>query len=141
MKIFTNTVFVCILIAFFALTSSCQKQNNSLAGQLSLSYTIPLEGNCWIVNAENDAKVIDEGGLKNWTDSNLEARIYFKTENVGTLNVALLAKTVSGSSEISSDVGQRGKNIAVSNYLNLIQLVQGPLVLKNRVTSFWIFGD
>jgi hypothetical protein len=113
MKIFQPAVFVATFTVFFVLTSACQKQNDFPLKDVPFLYSIPLEGNGWIIKPGSKPPAIDEDGLKNWTDSESQVRIYFKTENVGNINIAFLAKSVSGASEMKVSLGNITKNCSI----------------------------
>ncbi|MCG6185955.1 DUF3472 domain-containing protein [Maribellus maritimus] len=115
MKIVRNIICVAVLIVFSVMTSSCQKQSNFLSEDWAFACSIPLEGNCWLTNTTQNNPKINEGGLNNWTDSNAQAQIYFKTEYNGELQLALLAKAVSGPSELVIKLEGQTKNCLIEN--------------------------
>lgn len=86
------------------------------ADGLELSVAIKPGGNSWVTNGmEENRNIILESGIKNWTDSNSIIRTYFKTEEIGDLNLGLHLKVASGVSVIQVGFEGRVKQIEVSN--------------------------
>lgn len=130
MKIWVVTsVFTFIML--FGITTSCETIEPVTKKKLDLIFSIPAEGNSWVINdlAKND-EVIKDGGIRNWTSSEIIIRSYFKTNRTGKLDVGILAKAVSGLSEIRISVGNNSVNIKVENS-TLDTIPAGTFQLEN----------
>ncbi len=69
--------------------------------KISFEYSVPTRGNSWVINAvDKNSEVIQNEGIKNWSDKTIRIRTYFKLTGTGNLNVGLKTKNVSGKSTI-----------------------------------------
>ncbi|MBK6283487.1 MAG: DUF3472 domain-containing protein [Draconibacterium sp.] len=107
-----------LLISVFSLLStgiSCQSSLRSDAGNPQFSYAIPCEGNCWVVNdLKGNEKMINENGIQNWNSNESVFRVYFKVEKTGSLNIGILAKSLSGSSKLKVTFNNLSREASVS---------------------------
>ena len=107
-----------LLITIFSLFStgiSCQSTPRSEAGKPLFSYAIPCEGNGWVVNDLNgNEKMINENGIQNWNSNESVFRIYFKVEKTGSLNIGILAKSLSGSSKLKVTFNNLSREVGIS---------------------------
>lgn len=78
--------------------------------------SIPTAGNSWVVNEGiKNSKIITGTGISSWSDNTIRIRTYFRTEQVGTLNLSVRTKVSSGTSVIQVTVGSEKKTISLSN--------------------------
>jgi hypothetical protein len=107
-----------LLIAIFTTVSSsvfCENSYPDENEKLELTTAIPCAGNCWVVNSlEGNETMIKEGGIQDWDSKETVFRIYFKVEKTGSLDIALLAKSVSGNTKLRVSFGNISKEINVS---------------------------
>lgn len=83
---------------------------------LELSVAIKPGGNSWVANGlEENRNVIGESGIGNWSDPNSIIRTYFKTDEIGDLNLGLYLKVDSGVSVLQVGFNGQVKQIEVSN--------------------------
>ena len=81
---------------------------------LDLSITIPPGGNSWVINSTGqDASVIYDSGIHNWTSLDDVIRTYFQTTSIGELHVGLNIKSEEGPSTIKVTAGDTTKEIIV----------------------------
>ena len=86
----------------------------STSGKASL-ISIPAAGNSWVVNdISRNSAVIGSAGIRNWSDPSARIRTFFRVEQTGNLNVALVSKVSSGSSEIEVSVGSEKKMVSIN---------------------------
>ena len=84
--------------------------------EIPYTVAIPTEGNSWITNhLDKNEKIINNGGIKNWDNSETIIRTYFKVEQTGRLNVGILGRMVSGSAVIKLKLEGKTVEINVSN--------------------------
>ena len=103
--IFSGHLFACSLFV-----EPDKKEENQFA------VSIPTEGNSWVINhLEENEKIIKEGGIKNWNNSENIIRTYFKVVQTGRLNVGIFARMVSGSAVIKLKFEDKTLEIKVSN--------------------------
>ncbi len=107
-----------LLITVFSLLStgiSCQSSPRSKAGNPQFSYAIPCEGNCWVMNdLKGNEKMINENGIQNWNSNESAFRVYFKVEKTGSLNIGILAKSLSGSSKLKVTFNNLSREVGIS---------------------------
>lgn len=82
---------------------------------LDLTIQIPAGANSWIVNpnAEN-ANMLRDAEIKNWTDIKTVVRTYFKTDTAGKLHLGLDASIPNGTSKIRVTVADQIKTIELT---------------------------
>jgi hypothetical protein len=109
-------------LSLLFLVGSCttlSKQDNAAEislEKLSLTDSIKPGGNSWVVNEVRDNRhLISDEGIRNWNDANTVIRTYFKTDQVGQLNVGLNLKVMDGTSKIKVTLDGTTKEIQVSN--------------------------
>ena len=104
-----------MLLNFIALFSimgifSCNSQD------MVYDYSIPTEGNTWVVDDEvKNSEVVKKGGISGWDKKETVFRTYFKTEQTGSLNVGIVAKAVSGKTKLQVSVGDKLKTVQLEN--------------------------
>ncbi|SNZ00430.1 protein of unknown function [Flagellimonas pacifica] len=111
-----------ILFSLFGITVfACQSDDSKSPDEefkesLDLSTTIPAGANSWVTNStDQDATVVTDSGIHNWTNLDDVIRTYFKTEGTGELHVGFKMKSPDGTSKIKVTVGGVSKEIEVSN--------------------------
>ncbi len=112
LKINTNNVFLKIIylqymffkifsilnIIFF--TFSCKTLKQPVEAKAT-TISIPIAGNGFVTEgSEFPRKVISKNGLTYWFDAYRVISVYFKTTQIGQLNVAIKAKVQTGNSQI-----------------------------------------
>jgi len=65
-------------------------------------------------NLEENEALIKEGGIQNWNSKENVFRTYFKVEKTGSLELGILAKSLSGSAKLTVTFGNISKEISVS---------------------------
>ena len=116
MKIVQSTFFLVTVLS--GLFFSCQEKDDAGDVILELSYSVPVEGNCWITEAGEGDVQISEKGITNWTDGSSRFQVYFKTESTGKLNVALVTGSTMGDSEVELKLGSEIKTCRIGNQKN-----------------------
>jgi len=108
--------FVFGLIFLNQITASCKSAELAENEKLQFVYSIPAEGNSWVINDWNkNGELIGKGGVKNWNETGTIIRTYFKVEQTGKLNLAILAKSVSGISTVKITCGNKTVETEVAN--------------------------
>jgi hypothetical protein len=103
-----------VLVAF-ATDVCCQNDVQDKGKKLQFIYAIPCEGNSWVVSSlEGNETLIREGGIQNWNSNETVFRCYFKVEKTGSLDIALFAKSVSGSAKLKVTFGNISREVNVS---------------------------
>jgi hypothetical protein len=114
--IIKTTFFVFVIIFLNQITASCKSAEFTENEKLQFTYSIPAEGNSWVINDWNqNSELIVKGGIKNWKETGTIIRTYFKVEQTGKLNVGILAKSGSGISTIKISSGDKTVEIEVAN--------------------------
>lgn len=106
-----KTVLLCA-IALFSIMGilSCNSQD------LVYGYSIPAEGNTWVVDDEvNNSEVVKKGGISGWDTEATVFRTYFKTAQTGNLNAGIVAKAVSGKAKLQVSVADKSKTVLFEN--------------------------
>jgi hypothetical protein len=115
-SIIKTTFFVLVIIFLNQKTASCKSAEFPENEKLRFTYSIPVEGNSWVINDWNqNSEMIGKGGIKNWKETEAIIRTYFKVEQTGILNVGILAKSVSGISTITISSGDKTVETEVAN--------------------------
>ena len=84
--------------------------------KLQFSTSIPIEGNCWVVDDWNkNSELIGDDGIRNWVDRGIKFRMYFKIEQPGQLNVGILASSSTGFSVVGIKCGDKTVEKKVDN--------------------------
>jgi len=108
-----KNIYSLLLLCIFYLYTSCSGGEGPEELQFSLS--VPTEGNSWAVDAlEKNKELIGKGGIKNWSESVVKIRTYFKTEISGTIDLGIIAKST-GISELKVSLGEKIKTIKFEN--------------------------
>jgi len=117
MNTIIKTTFLIFGIIFLnQITASCKNAELTENEKLRFTYSIPAEGNSWVINGWNqNSELIGKGGIKNWKETGTIIRTYFKIEKTGNLNMAILAKSISGISTIKISSGDKTVEIEVVN--------------------------
>ena len=74
---------------------------------------IPIAGNTWVVNNTDDK--INHKGIQKWQDNKSILTTYFKTSEIGEIEVALLGKVATGSSSLRIDLDKQEYTVNISN--------------------------
>ncbi|WP_162183654.1 DUF3472 domain-containing protein [Wocania ichthyoenteri] len=122
LNLLSSNLFLIFLIHILISCSSCSKNDASTEAEeeeetkaLSLTKTIPIGPNSWVMNnLAQDQNIISESGIQNWSSLDDVIRTYVKT-GAGELNVGLKMKSSEGSSKIKVTVGNTSKEITSSN--------------------------
>lgn len=104
------------VLLFFFLFSSCVVPNRS-QGPVSTEWalTIPAGGNSWVIDhPEKDGALISDEGIRNWSDPADRIRTYFRLEETGELQLAIRARTATGSARIRCRFGERVQEVTVA---------------------------
>ena len=111
-----KSFFLILTFLIFITTTSFKTNNQIEKEKLQFSISIPTEGNSWIINdLEQNEELVTKGGIKNWSNRETIIRTYFKVEQAGKLNVAILARSVNGYSVVKIKCGDKTSEISVSN--------------------------
>ncbi|PKV52583.1 uncharacterized protein DUF5077 [Aquimarina sp. MAR_2010_214] len=109
-------LFLLMCICILACSSDKKSVNPESNNQLDLSITIPPGANSWVVNStEQDAVLIHDSGIHNWTSLDDVIRVYFHTKLTGELHLGLNIKSETGPSTIRVTVGNTTKDIVIDN--------------------------
>ncbi|MCX2679236.1 DUF3472 domain-containing protein [Galbibacter sp. EGI 63066] len=139
MKTYVSKIFSTFWLFFLIVSFSCsddimEANTEDLEVEhikKKFSHKIPPGGNSWVVNdLSQNAIVISDAGIHNWTDLNSVIRTYFKTETTGDLKVALNMKVPSGVSKIKVTVGDKSKVIDVSSNENYENIKAGTFSIE-----------
>ncbi|WP_241507297.1 DUF3472 domain-containing protein [Aquimarina sediminis] len=109
-------MFVLIGICTIACNSDKSKSNLKIEDVVNLSKVILPGGNSWVINStEQDAAMIHDNGIRNWTSLDDVIRTYFHTNTIGELHLGLTIKSEDGPSTIRVTAGGTTKDIAITN--------------------------
>ncbi len=97
-----------VLLFFFTLTAACKKDKaTSTALSIPVVITpvtniaVPIGGNAYLTqSASGFTEKINKNGVMNWTAASTTISVYFKVGLTGQLDLAIKAKTESGSSVV-----------------------------------------
>lgn len=109
------------VLGVFLVVASCttlprQDHTEVSMAKLALTQHIAPGGNSWVVNDPKDNhNLISDKGIRNWSDSNSLIRTYFKTDQIGLLNVGLKLKVNGGISKLRVSLDGITKEVTVSN--------------------------
>jgi hypothetical protein len=104
-----------MVLATISTGVSCKSIVQDKGEKPQFIYTIPCEGNSWVVSSlEGNETMIKEGGIQNWNSNETVFRCYFKVEKTGSLDIALFAKSLLGSVKLRVSYGNISKEINVS---------------------------
>jgi len=110
------SVFLISTLLLCGTATSCKAINPIEQEKLHFSFSIPTEGNSWVIrDVDKNEELIKEGGIKNWNNEETVIRTYFKVEQTGQLNLGILARSVSGYSVIKLKCGDKTTEIKVAN--------------------------
>jgi hypothetical protein len=77
---------------------------------------IPVYGNTWLINKPmRSDELISETGIRGWTQESDRFRTYFRVEKTGLIQIAVMAKVISGKSKLKATFCGKSKNISLSN--------------------------
>lgn len=111
MKILLAYLNIILLTIFSPGAISCESATYKLP-----VISIPTAGNSWVINeGAINSRIITGKGITNWSENTIRIRTYFRTEQKGTLNLAVRSKVGSGTSVIQVTVGSEKKTITLSN--------------------------
>lgn len=80
-----------------------------------LKILIPTEANSWAINnSDKNSTMIEEGGIRNWTNPDCVIRTYFKISKPGKMALALVARNTNGNSKIEIRAGKFRKKVNLS---------------------------
>jgi hypothetical protein len=110
-----NTIYVLMLAMVLGFLYSCGnlQKNQSLI----LTQSIPVEGNSWLAGSfsDEDQLLIGKDGIRNWKNKEVQFRTWFKTDEIGKLNIGLKVKSVSGRSKIQVVCENQTETIEIGN--------------------------
>lgn len=101
-----------IFMLLFLSAEACSADHGE---SLLPSVYIPSAGNSWIVNNPEKSSVITNIGITGWTELSDQIRTYFRTEKTGKVNIAVVARVLSGNSVIRATFGDVQKTITLKN--------------------------
>lgn len=85
-------------------------------GRLNLKIAIPAEGNSWVdSNSTGNEELTGKGGIKNWSDEKLIIKTWFKTNQLGKLDIGLISKANSGAGSIKVSCGSKSETVLIKN--------------------------
>lgn len=101
------------ILATVVVLSSCTGGDNP---NPVYSESIPVSGNSWVMNDLSDnSRMIRNSGLVNWKKPETSVSTFFKTSGTGNLDVAVVARVLSGKSAIEFSLGGKVKKISFTN--------------------------
>lgn len=114
MKNALNYLNITMITLVLSLLVSCNPTSPKEKYRSAIS--IPAKGNSWVTDAiSKNQKMISDTGITNWKDPEPSIQTWFKLEQTGSINIALRAKVSSGKSKIECTLGEKTKNISLSN--------------------------
>ncbi|MGV8815159.1 MAG: DUF3472 domain-containing protein [Gelidibacter sp.] len=101
--------------------SSCDAWKNqknleevSIQSAESFSFEIPSNGNSWVTNnVESNNIIITQNGIRNWSNPTTVIKTYFKTENIGKINLGLKLSAFDKPFKIKVSLGNDTKEFAI----------------------------
>lgn len=116
-KIVFNLFILLVFVHLTGCNTTKSAENGSEA--LALSIEIPAGGNSWVLNNPSEnAKMLNDSKIENWTNLETVVRAYFKTDTSGKLHLGLNANVPQGTSKIKVTVADQTKTIDISNSEN-----------------------
>ena len=93
--------------------------------------SIPLAGNCWAIKSEKDtSEIVTESGIKGWNNPQTNIKLYFRTDMVGKINLAVRARNKSGYSILNFRFGEQVKQLRIDkNSFDTLEI--GTFKIKN----------
>ncbi|WP_106794007.1 DUF3472 domain-containing protein [Aquimarina sp. Aq78] len=120
MKNYKKSIDKIVLLLVSTCILACSSDKKPLDARsndkLDLSIAIPSGGNSWAINStKQDAVLIHDSGIHNWTSLDDVIRIYFHTKLTGELHLGLNIKSEVGPSTIRVTVGDKTKEVVIDN--------------------------
>lgn len=111
MKLLSSSLYPGLLIFIFLPLCYCDA-----APHETTLISIPTAGNSWVLDDVSlSSRVITRSGITNWNDGPVRIRTYFRTEQTGSLDIAIRSKVTSGKSFIQVTVGNERRSIILTN--------------------------
>lgn len=113
-KLWSDFVLMTVF-TFVAISASCKNNKIDEGKEIQFLFAVPCEGNCWVVNdLKGNETMIKKDGIQKWTSKETVFRCYFKVEKTGSLNIGILAKSISGRAKLKVTFGNISKEVSVS---------------------------
>jgi hypothetical protein len=110
----TNHSGIVLLAVLLSLSTSCRTVSQKEKFRSAIS--IPARGNSWITDSIlKNKKMVSDSGIKNWIDPAAVIDTYFRTEETGSINIAIRTRVSSGKSKIECTFGEITKQVTLSN--------------------------
>jgi len=99
-------------VSLFVLSCSTKNDNTIFRNAIF----IPARGNSWITSDFSKNNImISDSGIVGWDDPATEIETYFKTDNKGSVRLALRAKSAGGKSKIEFTLGSRSGKVEIKS--------------------------
>ncbi|MBC8768601.1 DUF5077 domain-containing protein [Arenibacter sp. BSSL-BM3] len=115
---YKNSIVITLLLCVWSCTTLSKQDvpEENIQEKLIFTEAINPGGNSWVVNnVEENQELISDKGIRNWNDGNTTIRTYFKTDQIGSLNVGLKLKVSTGNSKLKVSLDGTVKEVEVSN--------------------------
>ena len=90
-----------------------------LPGERSIpvySDAVPVAGNSWVMNdLSANSSMISRNGLVNWSDAETMVSTFFRTSGTGAIDIAMIARVVSGKSTIEVAFACEQRRVKLTN--------------------------
>lgn len=104
-----------LLVSFCLIGCNTNKSMEKETEKLDLSIQIPAGANSWVVNnTSENANMMSDSEIKNWTDLKTVVHAYFKTDTPGKLHLGLNLNVPEGTSRIKVTVADQTKTIKIN---------------------------
>ena len=80
------------------------------------SDAVPVAGNSWVMNdLSANSRMISRNGLVNWSDAETMVSTFFRTSGTGAIDIAIVARVVSGKSTIEVAFACEQRRVKLTN--------------------------
>ncbi|WP_108870280.1 DUF3472 domain-containing protein [Aquimarina aquimarini] len=117
-KYYKRSVYIFLIASICVSACNSGKKNTDFDNdnKLELSIAIPSGGNSWVINnTQQDAVLVQDSGIHDWTSFDDVIRTYFHTKSTGELHLGLTIKSEEGPATIRVTVGDITKDVTITN--------------------------
>lgn len=105
--------FFIFVIAVLISAAGCSGDRNR---KPVYSESIPVAGNSWVMNNLSlNHEIITGNGVANWTDPETSISTFFKTSGTGSIDIAVIARVISGKSSLEFSFACENRKVSFSN--------------------------
>jgi hypothetical protein len=102
-----------LAVASVTITSGCSKADKR---NIAYSEAIPVSGNSWVMNdLSMNSRMVRNSGIVNWKEPETTISTFFKTTGTGKIDIAVIARVVSGKSSVIFSFACKEQKVNLTN--------------------------